>query len=462
MISKYSIKEILNKGILFENKKLIVEGWVKSFRHSMFIMINDGSTVENLQIVLYKNFIKKITIGSSIKVIGIIKKSYGSKQSIELKSHEIKFYNLVDNNIIQKSILQPKTHSLEKTREQAHIRFQTSIFSCVMRIRHFISYFIHKYFCKKNFFYLHTPIITYSNCEGTGEMFEIVTKKKNNINENFFKKKSYLSVSGQLEAESAIMGLGKVYTFGPVFRAENSNTKRHLSEFWMLEPEIAFSNLDDNINLAEDFLKLTIKYIIDNCIEDLSFLDKNIKKWNKKKEITVLKTLEIILKFSFHRITYTEVINILKKIEKTKNINFVYPIYWGMDLQSEHEQYLVNEYFNGIPVIVFNYPSSIKAFYMRMNDDNKTVSAMDILFPKIGEIIGGSQREERYEMLLKRIKELKINIDTLWWYLDLRKFGSIPHSGFGLGFDRLVQFITGMNNIRDVIPFPRTPGYTIL
>ncbi|WP_341655665.1 asparagine--tRNA ligase [Blattabacterium cuenoti] len=468
MIKKYSVKKLLNQGKFLLNKKVLVEGWIRSFRYSIFISLNDGSTIQNLQIVLSTNkldkiIMKKITIGSSIRVIGIVKKSLGKKQYIELQSLDITIYKLVNQKIIQKSILQPKRHSFKKLREQAHLRFQTNIFSCIMRIRHHIAFCIHKYFHEHGFFYLHTPIITTSNCEGTGKMFQITTMdlKKNKLidyEKDFFKCKTYLSVSGQLEAETASLGLGKVYTFGPVFRAENSNTSRHLSEFWMIEPEIAFYHLEENINLAEKFLKFVIRYIVENSMEDLIFLNKCLEQCKKKKKNDLLEKLENILKFPFKKISYTETIKILDKEEKKKNIKFSHPIIWGMDLKSEHEQYLVDKYFKKIPVIIFDYPCSIKAFYMRMNNDGKTVRAMDILFPEIGEIIGGSQREERYDMLFQRMKDTNIDFNKLWWYLDTRRFGSVPHSGFGLGFDRLVQFITGMNNIRDVIPFPRTPN----
>ncbi|WP_185865932.1 asparagine--tRNA ligase [Blattabacterium cuenoti] len=465
MIKKYSIKELLNKGKFFINKKVLVEGWIRSFRYSIFITLNDGSTIRNLQIILSKEFRKKITkeitIGTSIQVIGIIKESIGAKQCIELHSLEINIYGSVPSSILQKTILQPKKHSFEKLRKQAHLRFRTNIFSCIMRIRHHMAFCIHKYFHENGFFYLHTPIITTSNCEGSGKMFQITTiDLKNNpidYKKDFFKCKTYLSVSGQLEAETAALGLGKVYTFGPVFRAENSNTSRHLSEFWMIEPEIAFYHLEENMNLAEDFLKFIIRYILDKNMEDLSFLNEHLKKWKKKEKESLLKKLELVLKFPFQRISYTEAVKILIQEEKKQKIKFFNPVVWGMDLQSEHEQYLVDKYFK-IPVIVFDYPSCIKAFYMRINNDGKTVRAMDILFPEIGEVIGGSQREERYEILLQRIKDTNTDKNKLWWYLDTRRFGSVPHSGFGLGFDRLVQFITGMNNIRDVIPFPRTPN----
>ncbi|WP_185873770.1 asparagine--tRNA ligase [Blattabacterium cuenoti] len=468
MIKKYSIKKLLDNGKFFLKKKVVVEGWIRSVRHSIFITLNDGSSIRNLQIILpknlEKNFKKKINIGASVRIIGIIKESIGKQQLIELKSSYINIYGTVDKEKFQKSILQPKTHSLEKIRKQAHLRFRTNFFSCILRIRHYIAISIHKYFHKNGFFYIHTPIITTSNTEGSGDMFQVTTmdlknipnQKNINYSKDFFKCKTYLSVSGQLEAEAASLSLGKVYTFGPVFRAENSNTSRHLSEFWMIEPEMAFYHLEENMNLAENFLKFIIQYIIDHCREDLFFLKENIKKWNPKIHNTsILEKLEFLLKKPFQRISYTEAINILQKTNKKKFIN---PIIWGMDLQSEHEQFLVNHYFK-YPVIIFDYPSCIKAFYMRMNSDGKTVRAMDVLFPEIGEIIGGSQREERYDFLLKRIKETNLDDKLLWWYLDTRRFGTVPHSGFGLGFDRLVQFITGMKNIRDVIPFPRTPNH---
>ncbi|WP_185868948.1 asparagine--tRNA ligase [Blattabacterium cuenoti] len=466
MVKKYSIKELLDEGITVVNKKVLVKGWIRSFRSSIFIVLNDGSTIKNLQVVLSqelkKKNHKKITIGTSIQVIGTVTESIGKKQCIELHASDINVYGFVDSSVLQQSILQPKKHSFKKLREQAHLRFRTNIFSCIMRIRHHIAFCIHQYFHEHGFFYVHTPIITTSNCEGSGKMFQITTMdlKKNPVDytKDFFQCKTYLSVSGQLEAETAIFGLGKVYTFGPVFRAENSNTSRHLSEFWMIEPEIAFYDLEENINLAEDFLKFIIKYILDKNMEDLSFLNEHFKKYKKNETEHLLERLNIVLKSPFKRISYTEAVKILIKEEKKQNMKFFHPIVWGMDLQSEHEQYLVNKYFK-IPVVVFDYPSSIKAFYMRINNDGKTVRAMDLLFPDIGEIIGGSQREERYEILLQRIKDTNTDKNKLWWYLDTRRFGSVPHSGFGLGFDRLVQFITGMNNIRDVIPFPRTPNH---
>ncbi len=464
MVNKYYIKELLKNEKLFLNKKILIEGWVRSIRYSIFVSLNDGSTVKNLQIILQKNLdksiLKKITIGTSIKVVGFIEKSLGREQSIELKSIYLYIHKSVDTTYIQKSILQPKKHTLEKLRKQAHLRFQTNIFSCIMRIRHYTSFCIHKYFNKKNFFYIHTPIITTSNCEGNSKMFHITTIDNNSTlsykdyYKDFFKKKTYLSVSGQLEAESAAIGLGKVYTFGPVFRAENSNTSKHLAEFWMVEPEIAFYDLNDNINLAEDCIKNIIKYVLYNCLDDLYFLEKNLKKWNNKKQDFLINRLKFVLKKPFQRINYTEAIKIINKEYKKIKYN---PIVWGMDFQSEHEQFLVNKYFN-IPIVIYNYPSCIKPFYMKINEDGLTVKAMDIIFPYIGEIIGGSQREERYEFLINRIKKTKISKKNLWWYIETRLFGSVPHSGFGLGLDRLIQFITGMKNIRDVIPFPRTPN----
>ncbi|WP_185882349.1 asparagine--tRNA ligase [Blattabacterium cuenoti] len=470
MIKKYSIQTLLDNYKFFLNKKVIVEGWVRSFRNYIFISLNDGSTIRNIQIIVSlkkfkKNFLKEITIGTSIHVIGIITNSIGKEQFIELESYFIKIYGKVDNLLFQQSILQPKKHSLEKLRTQRHLRFRTNVFSCVMRIRHHIAFSIHKYFNDNGFFYIHTPIITTSNAEGAGNMFQVTTLDlkhipwiKDNIidyQKDFFKCQTYLGVSGQLEAEAASLALGKVYTFGPVFRAENSNTSRHLSEFWMIEPEMAFYHLDDNMNLAEKFLKYIIQYIIEHCVDDLYFLTHYIY---TNEEESLLKQLESLLTINFEKISYTESIKILNKSIHNNKVNFLHPVIWGMDLQSEHEQYLVNKYFKN-PIIIFDYPYHIKAFYMRINNDEKTVRAMDILFPKVGEIIGGSQREERYDVLMTRMNKHNINKKLLYWYLDTRRFGSVPHSGFGLGFDRLVQFISGMQNIRDVIPFPKTPNH---
>lgn len=461
----YSIKKLLSNKKEIINKKVIVNGWVRFFRSNRFIILNDGSSLINLQIFVNnsfnKEFLKKITIGCSLRVEGNIVNSIGYKQSIELNAKKITIYSEISKEKLQKTILQPKNHSLEKLREQAHLRFKTNIFSSIMRIRHNLSFAIHKYFNNLDFFYINTPIITPFDSEGIGEIFKVTTldiynEKKNN--KDFFGRQTYLTVSGQLEAEIAAMGLNKVYTFGPVFRAEKSNTSRHLSEFWMVEPEMAFYDLNDIINLAENLLKFLINYILNNCKEDLEFLNNynntNNKVYNKK---SLLELLNSVLDKPFIKITYTEAIDILKKSKYNKENNFIHPVYWGMNLQSEHERFIVEKYFK-YPTILFDYPESSKAFYMRLNNDGKTVAAMDVLFPKIGEVIGGSQREDRYDILLNKMKLLNIKIEDFWWYLDLRIFGSSPHSGFGLGFDRFLQFITGMKNIRDVIPFPRTPN----
>ncbi|WGH28007.1 MAG: asparagine--tRNA ligase [Candidatus Bostrichicola ureolyticus] len=444
---KYNnIKNILSKKDI--SKNIIIKGWVRAFRSFRFLEINDGSTLQNIQIFINNNFdksfLKKININTSIEVHGTIVKSKGKKQDIEIYAKSIHIFYSSDIRELQKTILQPKNHSLKKLREQAHLRFRTNIFSAIMRIRHNLSFAIHKFFNEKGFFYIHTPIITSIDAEGAGKMFRVTTLDINEKCDNkrdFFGKKTYLTVSGQLEAEAAALALGKVYTFGPTFRAENSNTYRHLSEFWMIEPEIAFYELNETIQLAIKFLKFIILYVTKYCKEDLNFLNDFKKKQN------TINYLESILNKSFEIISYTSAINILQK-------NFT-NIVWGIDLQSEHEKFLVEKYFKS-PVVLFDYPEKIKAFYMRLNKDEKTVSAMDILLPNVGEIIGGSQREERYDILYKRIH--KMNINNIKWYLDTRRFGSVPHSGFGLGFDRLVQFITCMNNIRDVIPFPRIPG----
>ncbi|WP_212113349.1 asparagine--tRNA ligase [Candidatus Shikimatogenerans silvanidophilus] len=437
-----SIKKLIYKKFFFLNKTVIIKGWIKYFRNNKFLILNDGSTIKNLQIVitdiLYKKYKKNIGNYVAVSIIGVVKKQLKYKKEIEIICEKIFFYSSPYN--IQKTILQKKTHNLEKVREQLHLRFYTNFFSAVTRIRHYISIFIHNYFHKKNFFYIHTPIITKNNSEGTGDMIKVINNKNNKNN-------CYLSVSGQLEAEAAALSLGKVYTFGPVFRGENSNTFRHLSEFWMIEPEISFFNLDDIIDFSEKFLKKIIKFIINNCEDDLNFLSKKLEE--KKKENLFFR-LKNILKNKFLKISYTDSINILKKNN--------FSISWGEDLQSIHERFLVEKYFKNT-LIIYNYPKEIKPFYMFLNNDEKTVRAIDILFPKIGEIIGGSQREDRYDVLLNNFKKKSININKLNWYLETRIFGNLPHSGFGLGFDRLVQFITGMDNIRDVIPFPITPNY---
>lgn len=447
------IKELLQKKNLFL-QEIVISGWVRSFRSNRFIVLNDGSSLKDLQIIMMessfsKELLKKITIGLALQVKGIITESPGKKQITELLSTVIQIYNKVSVNDINKTILQPKSHKLEKLREQAHLRFRTRLFSSIMRIRHQLSFYTHLYFYCHGFFYMHTPIITSLDAEGIGDMFRVTFNKCNNLlinnqqhidnTKNFFGNETYLSVSGQLEAETAAISLGQIYTFGPTFRAENSNTLRHLSEFWMIEPEMAFYKLKDNINLSEDLLSFLIIRILKKCREDIFFLS--------YKEKTLLKRLQSIIDNSYCRISYTEAVAIL--------ISHKYFISWGVDIQSEHERYLI-EYFC-TPIILLNSPTHGKAFYMRLNDDEKTVSSMDIIFPIIGEVIGGSQREERYELLLNRMQLLGMSEKSYWWYLDTRRFGSAPHSGFGLGFDRLVQFVTGMVNIRDVIPFPRTP-----
>lgn len=464
-MNSYSIKQLLSNTTEIIQKKIIVNGWVRFFRSNKFIILNDGSSLKNLQIIINNNlfnkeFLKQITIGSAIKVEGVIINSLGSKQLIELQAEKIKIYNTIASDKLQKTILQPKHHSLTKLREQAHLRFKTNIFSAVMRIRHHLAFAIHKYFYKRDFFYINTPIITSFDSEGLGETFQVTTLNSYETqisNQDFFGRRTYLTVSGQLEAEIAAMGLKKVYSFGPVFRAEKSNTSRHLAEFWMVEPEIAFFNLNDNINLAEHFLKFLITYILNHCKDDLVFLNNYNYQYNDSKN-NLLELLSSILSNPFIRISYSEAIKILKFSQNHKKSNFIHPVYWGMNLQSEHEKFIVEKHFN-FPTILYDYPQSVKAFYMRVNNDGKTVAAMDVLFPKIGEIIGGSEREERYDYLLQQMQLFNIKYEDFWWYLDIRLFGSSPHSGFGLGFDRLVQFITGMNNIRDVIAFPRTHKY---
>lgn len=471
-MNKFNINFLLKNNKNYLNHKVIIKGWVRYFRNNKFLIINDGSTINNIQIFINNNkftkeFLKKINIGTSIKVTGYIVASIGKNQEIEIIAESIQIYSEYLHEKLQKTILQPKQHSLEKLREQSHLRFRTKIFSAIMRIRHKVSFAIHKYFNENEFIYINTPIITSIDAEGAGSMFRVITNNYNyNLNTNFdqeyiknnynfFGKPTYLTVSGQLEAESAALGLNKVYSFGPIFRAEKSNTYKHLSEFWMVEPEISFFTLNDIIDLSQKFLKFLIHYIMNNCIDDLYYLH-NFSKKNTNKNL--LNNINLVLEKPFNQISYTEAINILLSCKLNKDNRFIHPVSWGIDLKSEHENFLVNQYFNS-PVIIFNYPENIKAFYMRLNDDKKTVSSMDILFPNIGEILGGSQREERYNILLKRMNQFKINTKKLWWYLELRTLGSTPHSGFGLGFDRFIQFITGMNNIRDVIPFPRTYNY---
>ena len=467
------IKSLLNSS---KFKQVIsVQGWVKTFRANRFIALNDGSSTNNLQCVLdfenvEENILKRITSGAALYLEGTLEESQGSGQRVELKIEKIKIYGDSD---LDKYPIQPKKHSLEFLREKAHLRIRTTTFAAVMRVRSALSFAVHKFFQERGFFYINTPIITGNDAEGAGEMFRVTTldlkspplNEKGFINykNDFFGKETNLTVSGQLEAESYALGLGEVYTFGPTFRAENSNTTRHLAEFWMIEPEMAFYDLIDNMNLAEKFITSVLRDIMKNCFEDLKYLDGRLAKEDEKKPkierntIGLIDRINFVINNDFKRISYTEAYEILRNSKPNKKKKFKYPINnWGVDLQSEHERYLVEKHFN-CPVILFDYPSNIKAFYMRRNDDGKTVRAMDILFPGIGEIVGGSQREERLEVLEKCIDDLKIDRKELWWYLDLRRFGSVPHSGFGLGFERLVQFATGMNNIRDVIPFPRTP-----
>lgn len=475
----YTIKEYLNKGKELNFQEVCVQGWVRSFRSNRFIALNDGSTLKNIQIVIdFENFnpdiLKRIHTATSLKVIGEVVESQGAGQEIEIIAKNIEILGDSNPEELQTTILQPKQHSLEKLREQAHFRFRTNTFSAIMRVRNSIMFGIHKYFNEKGFYYINTPIITGSDAEGAGEMFtvtnfdlekELPRNQDGSVDfsEDFFGKHTNLTVSGQLEAEVAAMGLGKVYTFGPTFRAENSNTTRHLAEFWMIEPEMAFYNLDMTMDLAEDMLKYVIRYVLDTCSDDIQFLaerfdkEQSQKPKNERSDLSLMERLEYILNNNFIRLSYTEAIEILLKSKHNQKGKFKYPIEgWGMDLQSEHERYLVEKHFK-TPVILFDYPADIKAFYMRLNEDNKTVRAMDILFPGIGEIVGGSQREERLNVLDDKIKQFGIPSEEMWWYRDTRRFGTVPHSGFGLGLERLVLFVTGMGNIRDVIPFPRTP-----
>ena len=467
------IKEILK--LKPKNQLVTAKGWVKNFRANKFISLNDGSTVRNIQCVIdFENFdesiIKKITSGTSLSINGKLVKSLGSGQEVEILVENIKIYG--ESNA-EKYPIQPKKHSFEFLRENAHLRIRTSTFGAIMRIRSKLSYAVHKFFQEENFQYVNTPIITSNDAEGAGEMFRVTTLdpkspplEKNSVDftKDFFSKKTHLTVSGQLEAESYALGLGKVYTFGPTFRAENSNTTRHLSEFWMIEPEMAFFSLEDNINLAEKFVKYILSFVIENCIDDLSFLEERLyneeknKPKNERNELKLTDKLKFVIDNEFERISYSNAFEILKNCSKNKKKKFKFLVKdWGMDFQSEHERYLVEKHFNK-PVVIFDYPSKSKAFYMRLNDDKLTVAAMDVLFPGIGEIIGGSQREERINILKNRMNQFGVSSKDLWWYKELRSFGTVPHSGFGLGFERLVLFVTGMTNIRDVIPFPRTPN----
>jgi asparaginyl-tRNA synthetase len=458
-------------------QSVTVMGWVRTFRNNQFIALNDGSTNTNIQVVVELGkfddaLLKRITTSASLKVTGVIEPSLGKGQKMDLKATAIE---ILGDSDAEKYPLQPKKHSLEFLREKAHLRFRTNTFGAVFRVRHALAFAVHKFFNEKGFVYMHTPIITASDAEGAGEMFRVTTlpmdgtAPKNedgsiNYKEDFFGRSTNLTVSGQLEGELGATAFGEIYTFGPTFRAENSNTARHLAEFWMIEPEMAFCDLEDNMNLAEEFIQYIIRYAMENNREDLEFLatrladeEKQLPQ-DKRSELGLIEKLEFVLKNQFERITYTEAIDILRESNHNKKKKFQYEITgWGMDLQSEHERYLVEKHFKK-PVILSNYPAAIKAFYMRQNEDGKTVAAMDILAPGIGEIVGGSQREERLDRLTARMKEMHIPEEELWWYLDTRRFGTVPHAGFGLGFERMVQFVTGMSNIRDVIAFPRTPG----
>lgn len=469
----YSVKELL--ATTPSGQEVSVNGWVRTFRSNRFIALNDGSTFKSIQCVvdfesIDEAILRQINTGAAIGITGVLVESQGRGQDVEIQVSQVHIHGGADPETYP---IQPKKHSMEFLREQAHLRIRTNTFAAVMRVRSALAFAIHDYFRQNGFVHMHPPIITGSDAEGAGEMFRVTTldpvkppatpSGEVDYKQDFFGKETNLTVSGQLEAEAYAMGLGKVYTFGPTFRAENSNTSRHLAEFWMIEPEMAFYDLDDNMDLAEDFIKHIIKYVLINCQEDLKFLEKRLLDEEKtrpqaeRSPMPLTEKLKFIIDNEFRRVTYTEAIEILKNSKPNKKKKFQFTIEeWGTDLQSEHERYLVEKHFN-CPVILYDYPASIKAFYMRLNEDEKTVRAMDILFPGIGEIVGGSQREERLEVLEKRISALGIDEKELWWYLDLRRFGTAKHSGFGLGFERMVQFVTGMSNIRDVIPFPRTP-----
>lgn len=471
-------KRIKIKDLLTQEpagQEVVVMGWVRSFRNNQFIALNDGSTNNNIQVVaglgkFDDSLLKRITISAALKVSGKVVPSPGKGQKMDLEAANIE---ILGDSDAEQYPLQPKKHSLEFLREIAHLRFRTNTFGSVFRVRHALAYAVHKFFNDKGFLYMHTPIITASDAEGAGEMFRVTTLPLDAIprdengaidfKEDFFGRSTNLTVSGQLEGELAATAFADIYTFGPTFRAENSNTARHLAEFWMIEPEMAFYDLEDNANLAEEFIKYLIAYVMEQNREDLAFLAQRLADEekqlpaDKRSGMGLIEKLEFVLNNDFERLTYTEAIDILRESNHNKKKKFQFPITgWGMDLQSEHERYLVEKHFQK-PVILTNYPAAIKSFYMRQNDDGKTVAAMDILAPGIGEIVGGSQREERLDKLEARMKELNIPADELWWYLDTRRFGTVPHAGFGLGFERMVQFVTGMNNIRDVIPFPRTP-----
>jgi asparaginyl-tRNA synthetase len=474
-MKRRKIEEILRVGKI--GSTVLVKGWVRAFRSNRFIQVNDGSTIKNIQAVVdFKNFdaqlLNRVTTAASVAITGELVASQGAGQAVEIQVSSLEILGDANPDEVQKTVMQPKKHSMEFLREQAHLRFRTNTFGAVFRIRHAVSYAIHKFFNDNGFYYLHSPIITGSDAEGAGEMFRVSNLDPANLpldangeidySQDFFGKAVNLTVSGQLEAELAALALGQVYTFGPTFRAENSNTSRHLAEFWMIEPEVAFNDLNDNMDLTEDFLKYIVRYVLDNCTDDLDFLnerelkEQNSKPQNERNELTLIERLKFVVENDFERMTYTRAIEVLQNSKPYKKKKFKYDVEWGVDLQSEHERYLVEKEFK-CPVILTDYPATIKAFYMRQNDDGKTVAAMDVLFPGIGEIVGGSQREERYDVLKEKCAAFQIPEEELSWYLDTRKFGTVKHSGFGLGLERLVMFVTGMNNIRDVIPFPRTP-----
>jgi len=455
-------------------KEFWVQGWVRTFRNDQFIAVNDGSCLGNLQLVIDRDqtaeaIRKRITTGAAISAKGVLEASQGAGQATELKITELEILGDADPETFP---IQMKRHTMEFLREKAHLRFRTSTFGAVFRVRHALNFAVHKFFTDRGFFQMHTPIITGSDAEGAGEMFQVTTLDLNNVPktesnevdfaEDFFGKTANLTVSGQLEAELGAMALGQVYTFGPTFRAENSNTSRHLAEFWMIEPEVAFADLESNMRLAEDCLKSVLRDVLEQCSEDLEFLENREIQAEKqlpqdqRHEQPLRARLQAVVDAPFQHVSYTEAIDLLQRSKPYKKKKFKYPVEWGVDLQSEHERWLVEKHFNG-PVIITDYPAQIKAFYMRQNDDGKTVAAMDVLVPGIGEIIGGSQREERLEKLQAKCAEFNIPEEHVWWYLDTRRFGSAEHSGFGMGFERLVMYVTGMTNIRDVIPFPRTP-----
>ncbi len=473
-MSKTSVKDLLE--LKPAGQEVEISGWVRTFRSNRFIAISDGSVIHSIQAVVdFEHFddalLRKINTGAAVTVRGKLVESQGKGQNAEIQVTDLEVNGECDPEIYP---LQPKKHSMEFLREKAHLRFRTNTFGAVFRIRHSLSYAIHHYFHERGFFNIHSPIITGSDAEGAGEMFQVTTLDLNNVPKtedgkvdfdlDFFEKESNLTVSGQLEAELAALALRKVYTFGPAFRAENSNTSRHLAEFWMIEPEVAFANLTDNMDLVEDFLQYLVDFALKNCKDDLEYLahreadEQKTLPQNERRTLGLIERLEFVSTNKFQRITYTEAIDILVNSTPNKKKKFKYPVEWGTDLQSEHERFLVEKHFEK-PVIITDYPAAFKAFYMRLNDDGKTVAAMDVLFPGVGEICGGAQREERLDVLTRRCKEMGLAEKDFWWYLEIRKFGTCEHSGFGLGFERLVMFVTGMTNIRDVIPFPRTPGH---